>query len=50
MKQGLNDLTTGDLSMAVRPTWNTNGRIYVKQPYPLPMTILAVVPDIDVGG
>ena len=50
MKQGLNDLTTGDLSMSIRPTWNTNGRIYIKQPHPLPMTILSVIPDINVGS
>jgi hypothetical protein len=50
MKQGLNELTTGDLSMAIRPTWNTAGRVYIKQPSPLPMTVLAVVPDVTVGS
>ena len=49
MKQGLTTLTTGDLAMSIRPIWGTNGRVFIRQPSPLPMTILAVVPDIDVG-
>ena len=50
MKQGLNTLTTGDLSMSIKPVWNTNGRVFIRQSNPLPMTILAVVPDITIGS
>jgi hypothetical protein len=50
MKQGLNTLTTGDLSMSIKPVWNTNGRVFIRQSNPLPMTILAVVPDVTIGS
>jgi hypothetical protein len=42
-------LRTGDLDITLKPDWNSNGRVFMRQPYPLPMTILAVIPDIDVG-
>jgi len=42
-------LRTGDIDVTLKPDWNSNGRVFMRQPYPLPMTILAVIPDIDVG-
>ena len=50
MMQGLNTLTTGDLAMTVRPKWNTNGRLFIQQSDPLPITILAVIPEFSVGN
>lgn len=41
---------TGDVEFAIPWEWNTHGRLVVKQNDPLPMTILAVMPDVAVGG
>ncbi|HZX69766.1 MAG TPA: ubiquitin-activating E1 FCCH domain-containing protein [Rhodanobacter sp.] len=43
-------LLTGDKEIILDPSWNTNGRIFMRQKYPLPMTILAVIPTLSVGG
>jgi hypothetical protein len=43
-------LLTGDKAQELPPSWNTNGRICLRQSYPLPMEIQAVVPDIVIGG
>jgi len=42
-------LLTGDKKIILKPDWNSNGRIFMRQPYPLPITILAVIPDVQVG-
>jgi len=42
-------LLTGDIDVTLKSSWDSNGRLLLRQPYPLPMTILAVVPDIEVG-
>lgn len=42
-------LLTGKKKVTLDSTWNTNGRILMRQRYPLPMTILSVSPDLDVG-
>lgn len=42
-------LLTGDKKITLKPNWNTNGRMLLRQVYPLPMTILAVIPDVLVG-
>ncbi len=49
MMQGLTELTTGDLEMTVKPNWNTNGRIFIRQPVPLPASVLGVTPDLIFG-
>lgn len=41
-------LLTGDVEVALMPHWNSNGRVLLRQPYPLPMTVLAIIPDIQV--
>lgn len=41
---------TGDKDVTMSPSWNKDGYIVVQQRDPLPMTILAVIPDIVVGG
>lgn len=40
---------TGDLRITPHWDWNTHGRMWVKQFDPLPMTILAVMPDVALG-
>lgn len=40
---------TGDISITPAWDWNANGRMFVKQFDPLPMTILAIMPDVTVG-
>lgn len=42
-------LYTGDLKITPQWDWNTNGRMFVKQFDPLPMTILAIMPDVTLG-
>jgi hypothetical protein len=42
-------LLTGDKEIRMLPDWNTNGRLFLRQKDPLPMTILAIVPDIEVA-
>lgn len=40
-------LLTGDVKQTIPPSWNSNGRMLMRQRDPLPMTILAVVPDLQ---
>lgn len=40
---------TGDFRITPLPDWTNGGNIVVKQFDPLPMTILAVMPDISIG-
>ncbi len=42
-------LLTGDAEVILKPDWNSNGRIFMRQKDPLPMHILAVMPDINLG-
>lgn len=42
-------LLTGDKELEILPDWNVNGRLFFRQRDPLPMTILAVIPDVEVG-
>lgn len=40
---------TGDLAILPMPTWRDGGNVVVKQFDPLPLTILAIMPDITLG-
>lgn len=42
-------LYTGDVRITPPWDWNTHGRMWVKQFDPLPMTILAIMPDVAIG-
>ena len=42
-------LLTGDKGVRIEPSWNEDGQVAIRQRYPLPMTILAIIPDIVVG-
>lgn len=41
---------TGDMELVLQPTWNSNGRVFIRQSDPAPLTVLAIIPDIEVGG
>jgi hypothetical protein len=43
------DAFSGDLFMNLDPKWDQYGQIFIQQDYPLPATVLAVVPDVDIG-
>jgi hypothetical protein len=42
-------LYTGDIRITPHWDWSTSGRVWIKQFDPLPMTILAIMPDVTVG-
>ena len=41
---------TGTLEIVIEPTWGNRGKMVIEQPDPLPSFVLAVVPDVEVGG
>ncbi|HWT99699.1 MAG TPA: hypothetical protein VN229_18845 [Terriglobales bacterium] len=43
-------LLTGEERVILDPTWNSSGRILIRQDNPLPCTILAAIPEVDVGA
>jgi hypothetical protein len=43
------DLVTGYVDITVEPTYENLGQLVISQRDPLPLTILAVIPDYDVG-
>ncbi len=43
-------LATGDERVLIDPLWNANGRVFIRQAYPLPATVVAVIPRLEAGG
>ncbi len=43
-------LTTGLVEVPVLATWNNHGRTLIRQSDPLPLTVLAVIPNGQIGG
>jgi hypothetical protein len=41
---------SGDWQISVPSEWNRDGRIFVRQAYPLPATILDLIPEVNVGS
>jgi len=41
-----NNVITADARQPIDPLWDQDGQYYIYQPYPLPCTILGVVPEI----
>jgi hypothetical protein len=39
-------LVTGDEVVNIKPSWNSNGRLFFRQCDPVPLTIVAVFPDL----
>ncbi len=42
------DLMTGDKKIPMSSDWEADNQIHIRQLYPLPMTILALVPNIEI--
>jgi hypothetical protein len=42
-------MLSGDKEIAIPPNWKENGSLFLRQLDPLPLTILAIIPDIDIG-
>ncbi len=42
-------LMTGDERVLIDPSWNGNGRVLVRQAWPLPATVVAIVPRLEAG-
>jgi hypothetical protein len=43
-------LLTGIADIIIQANWNKNGRVFVRQSDPLPLSILAAIPEVTVGG
>jgi hypothetical protein len=41
---------SGDWQIAIASEWNRDGRLFVQQSYPLPCTILDLIPEVAPGG
>lgn len=48
------DLPPGEvdelIDLRIQATWSKQGRVFVRQAKPLPLTILAIIPDVSLGG
>lgn len=44
------DDATGVVEVKLDANWDKNGRVYIRQTDPLPLSVLAVIPRITVGG
>jgi hypothetical protein len=40
---------TGDFQVTSPTEWQSGGRLVVRQTYPLPVSILAIIPEVSVG-
>ncbi len=45
----VNGLYSGDVEKLLLSEWNSKGRVFLRQSEPKPMTLLAVIPDFDIG-
>lgn len=43
-------LETGTSSLKISTSWSEKGRVYIQQDDPLPLTILAIIPDVVTSG
>ena len=43
-------LRSGELSLSVSPSWNTDGAICIRQSEPLPLTVLSMCIEVEAGG
>ena len=42
-------LLTGTKTITLKSSWKSNGRLLFRQKDPMPMNILAIIPNIEVG-
>jgi hypothetical protein len=43
-------LRTGELALAIDPSWNTDGNVCIRQDQPVPLTVLSLTIDDAIGG
>lgn len=41
---------TGEVDLFAKSAWSTDGRVFLRQRDPLPITVLGVVPHFEIGG
>jgi hypothetical protein len=41
---------SGPVEVPLDANFNPNGRVFIRQPNPLPITILGIIPNVEVGG
>lgn len=44
------DVFTGQVTIPITADYNDYGRVFIRQKDPLPLTILGVIPNLDLGG
>lgn len=44
------DLVTGDAQQTINPAWTVAGQYFIRQPQPLPSSILGVIPTVTTGS
>lgn len=44
------DLLTGQANIPVSNNWQGKGRVFIRQADPLPLSVLAVIPEVTIGG
>ncbi len=42
-------LLTGDKGLEINSDWSDGGRMFLRQIHPLPVTVTAIIPELDVG-
>ena len=43
-------LVTGQVELSISNDWQGKGRVFIRQSDPLPLTVLAVIPEVTIGG
>jgi hypothetical protein len=41
---------TAEQRIQIEPQWSDYGQMYIRQAYPLPATVLAIIPELEVSG
>ena len=44
------ELLTGQAEISIPNDWQGKGRVFIRQSDPLPLTVLAVIPEVTIGG
>jgi len=50
MGYGSVDAITGQIQSVLSPGWTDQGQVFIRQSYPLPATVLAIIPEIVING
>lgn len=48
-EQALDEIT-GQVEINISNDWNGKGRVFIRQSDPLPLSVLAVIPEVTIGG